>query len=519
MAAVVVVGAGVGGLAAAARLAAAGHRVTVCEATGSVGGKLGWYERDGYGFDTGPSLLTMPEVFEDLFTATGGPLAAAVTLRRLDPIARYRFADGTTLDAHSDEAAFLAELDARLGPGTGEQWRRLDARARRAWAASEQPFLHNPVSLPALAGLAVRRPAALAAVAPGATLRGLGRRHLTDPRLRMMLDRYATYTGSDPRRAPAVLVTVPHAERRFGGWYIPGGLRLLGRAIAGRAAERGAVIRTGTPVAQITRTPGGRVDGVRLADGILLPADIVVSGVDAARLYAGAPAERPGRRGARPLVDHPASRRRLRRLAPSLSGFVLLLALRGRTPGLAHHTVLFPADYDAEFDAVFGGRLPRDPTVYVAAPDDPVTAPPGDEAWFVLVNASPHARPRSGDSDGDGGSSGSGSGDGLDWDRPGLVDAYARRILDLLAERGLDVRERLRWYQAISPADLARATGAPGGAIYGVSSNGPRSAFLRPRNRSPVPGLFLVGGSAHPGGGLPLVTLSAKIVAEMIGPA
>ncbi|ONH62254.1 phytoene desaturase [Frankia sp. CcI49] len=517
MATVVVVGAGVGGLAAAARLAAAGHRVTVCEAADQIGGKLGWYERDGYGFDTGPSLLTMPAVFEDLFAATGGPLGDVLTLRRLDPIASYRFADGTVLDAPADEAAFLAALDARLAPGAGDEWRRLDDRARRVWEVSEQPFLRSPVSLRALAWMAVRRPGALATVAPASTLRGLGRRHLTDPRLRMMLERYATYTGSDPRRAPAALVTVPHVERRFGGWYIPGGLRLLGHAIAARATERGAVIRTGTPVARISLTPGGRVDGVRLTDGVVLPADVVVSDVDATRLYDGAPpsAEHPGRRGTRPLVEHPASRRRVRRLAPSLSGFVLLLALRGRTPGLAHHNVLFPADYDAEFDAVFGGRLPWDPTIYIASPDDPAAAPPGDEAWFVLVNASPHRAS---------GSSGSPGGDaevraGLDWDRPGLADAYARRILDVLAARGLDVRARVRWYQTISPADLARRTGAPGGSIYGVSSNGPRSAFLRPRNQSPVPGLFLVGGSAHPGGGLPLVALSAKIVTDLVGPA
>ncbi len=465
----------------------------------------------------------MPEVFEELFAATGGPLGGQLTLRRLDPIAAYRFADGTTVNAHADDTAFHAELDAKLGAGAGAQWRRLDERARRVWAVSEQPFLRSPVSAAALARTAARRPLGLATVAPGTTLRGLGRRHLTDPRLRVMLDRYATYTGSDPRRAPAALVTVPHAERRFGGWYVPGGLRLLGQAIAGRATEHGAVIRTGAPVARITRAPGGRVDGVRLADGTLLAADLVVSDVDAARLYDGAPPAAPGRAGPRPLVDHPASRRRIRRLAPSLSGFVLLLALCGRTPGLAHHTVLFPADYDAEFDAVFGGRLAWDPTVYIAAPDDPATAPPGDEAWFVLVNASPHtaaAGPGSGTGGSDSGGSDSGPrGPGVDWDRPGLADAYAHRVLEVLAARGLDVRARVRWYRTISPADLARATGSVGGSIYGVSSNGPRSAFLRPRNRSPVPGLFLVGGSAHPGGGLPLVTLSAKIVAELIGPA
>jgi phytoene dehydrogenase-like protein len=186
---------------------------------------------------------------------------------------------------------------------------------------------------------------------------------------------------------------------------------------------------------------------------------------------------------------------------------VLLLALRGRTPGLAHHTVLFPDDYDAEFDAVFGvDGAPRpvaDPTVYVSAPDDPGLRPDDDsESWFVLVNAPRH------DPDG-----------GVDWDEPGLADRYARRVLDVMARRGLDVRDRVRWWVARTPADLARDTGSPGGSIYGTSSNGARAAFLRPANASPVPGLFLVGGSAHPGGGLPLVLMSAEIVAGLVGPA
>ena len=167
--------------------------------------------------------------------------------------------------------------------------------------------------------------------------------------------------------------------------------------------------------------------------------------------------------------------------------------------------MLFPADYDAEFDAVFG-RSPRpvdDPTVYVCRPDDPAMHPPGHEAWFVQVNA-PAARPRV---------------RAVDWDAPGLAEAYADRVLDVLAERGLDVRDRVLWREVRTPADLERATRAPGGAIYGTSSNGARAAFLRPANASPVPGLFLVGGSAHPGGGLPLVGLSAAIVANLIGRA
>jgi phytoene dehydrogenase-like protein len=158
--------------------------------------------------------------------------------------------------------------------------------------------------------------------------------------------------------------------------------------------------------------------------------------------------------------------------------------------------VLFPEDYDAEFDSVFGGRLVSDPTIYISASADEAVAPLGDEAWFVLVNAAPQVS--------------------VDWDT--VAEDYGGHVLEVMADRGLDVRDRLVVREIRSPADLERQTGAPGGSIYGTSSNGPMAAFLRPANASPVRGLFLVGGSSHPGGGLPLVTLSAKIVAGLVGP-
>ncbi len=498
MSRVVVVGAGLGGLAAAARLAALGHDVTVCETAEQVGGKLVLAEQEvpGVGtfrFDTGPSLLTLPHVFADLFAATGGP-APGLSFTPLEPLARYRFADGTRLDASRDLSVHCARLDAALGPGAGADWRSFSARAERIWHASRGPFLEQPLDGPAtLARLAVQQPRDLLTIAPGRTLRSLGRAHLRDPRLRTYLDRYATYTGSDPRSAPAALAAVPYAEQAYGGWYVPGGLRRLGDAVLDRAVERGAALRTGTRVLEVERA-GRRVSGVRLADSGQLPADVVVANADAAAVYGG-------------LVRHRAAARSLARATPSLSGFVLLLAVRGRTPGLAHHNVLFPTDYDAEFDAVFGrhARPVADPTLYVSAPDDPAVRPDGCEAWFVLVNAPRHsAAPGPG---------------AVDWRAPGLAEAYAERLLDLLAARGLPVRDRVLARTVLSPADLEERTGAVGGAIYGTSSNGALAAFLRPRNRSPVPGLFLVGGSSHPGGGLPLVTLSAQIVADLVGPA
>ena len=491
MSRIVVIGAGVGGLAAAARLAAQGHHVVVCEAAPVVGGKLGVWEREGFRFDTGPSLVTMPQVFRDLFEQTGG-WPSSLAFERLDPIARYRFADGTSLAATDNLDDFCGRLDQCLGEGNGDDWRAFMARAERVWEASRVPFLESPLGgSRTLASLALRHPRDVAAIAPGRTLRDLGRQHLRDPRLRTFVDRYATYTGSDPRRAPAALAAVPYVEQHFGGWYVPGGLRTLGAAIYDRALERGAQVRTCARVLRIS-TSGGRVDGVVLDGGQVLPADIVVANADAAHVYGD-------------LIDAPAAARRLKRATPSLAGFVMLLAVRGTTPGLAHHNVLFPTDYDAEFDAVFGdpARPAPDPTLYVSAPNDPALRPAGHEAWFVLVNAPRH-----------------GSGPGaVDWRAPGLADTYADRLLELLDQRGLPVRDRMLWREVLTPADLEERTGAVGGAIYGTSSNGPRAAFLRPANRSPVQGLFLVGGSAHPGGGLPLVTLSAQIVSRLIGPA
>lgn len=485
---VVVVGAGVGGLATAARLAAGGRPVTVLEQAPVIGGKLGLLDVDGYRFDTGPSLLTLPWTLADTLRATGVEPDEVLDLRRLDPIARYRFGDGTWLDADADEAAFVQRLEAAIHPGAGVQWSALMARAGAMWEASSESVLQRPLSGVADLARLATDPADVATIAPHRTMRSMAHEHLSDPRLRSFVDRYATYAGSDPRKAPAALLTIPWAEREWGGWYVAGGLRRIADVLADRVMAHGGEIRTGTRVTAV-EVIGGRARAVRLADGSRVAASAVVVNADASV--------------AARLLPRPATaplRRRLSVAGRSLSGYVLLLGVADDGPPhaherLAHHTVLFAEDYDAEFDGLFGPRpaYVARPTVYVSVPDDPAVAPPGHRAVFVLVNA-----PRS---------------DQVPTPPPG----YGDRILALMAERGVDLRDRVVLRVERTPADLAADTLTPGGAIYGTSSNGPLAAFLRPPNIGPVEGMYLVGGSSHPGGGLPLVMMSAKIVADTLG--
>jgi phytoene desaturase len=502
MARIVVVGAGIGGLACAARLAADGHLVTVFEQSSVVGGKLGRYERETpegvFRFDTGPNLFTMPHVFADLFAATGSTLEREVDLVPLDPIVRHAFPDGVVLDSTGDAEAYAERIGAALGGRAAGEWRRLWRRAGRIWDLSWRHILRSTGDSPlALARLGLRLPD-LVTIAPGMTLRGLGRSYLSDPHLRMMLDRYATYAGSDPRQAPAALAAIAYAELRFGGWHIRGGLSTLADALAGRCRAHGVEIHTGVRVAAI-ETAGRRASGVRLDTGELggrggphVPADVVVANADASAVYSE-------------LL--PTPRRAVALARRSLGGFVMLLGVRGTTPGKAHHTVFFPNSYDEEFEAIFG-RRPHpvsEPTVYVTAAEDPALRPDRHEAWFVLVNAPPHGH----------------NGSTVDWRTPGLATAYADRVLATMAARGVDLRDRILFREIRTPADLELAAAAPGGAIYGTPRHG-LSGLRRPANRGPLPGLYLVGGSVHPGGGLPMVALSAEIVAARIraeGPA
>jgi len=501
----VVVGAGVGGLATAVRLAHAGHSVVVLEQGDSTGGKCGRVVRDGFTWDSGPSLLTMPWVFEELFAATGAPLADELELLRVEPVTEYRFADGSSVAISADLPVALEALEA-WSPGSGADWVRFLGLCGSMWRASV-PFLTGPPPWPPrrpVAGDPRPDPRDLLAVKPWHTLRTLARGCIRDARLRLVVERFATYAGADPRRAPAALAVAGYVEHAFGAWHPRGGIYELVLALERRLAALGGELRTGVAVEGLD-VRDGRIRGVRTGAGPIA-ADAVVTDVDELTVRQWVqPEERSLRNRAAALAGQTRDRIRPPHGAGSfrinwehqpersVSGFALMLGLRGRTPGLPHHTICFPADYDAEFDDVFVHRRPvRDPTLYLSVPQ--ATEGGEDEEWFVLVNAP--------------------AGVEHDW------TVYEDHVMDRLAARGLDPGDRLAARARRSPADLERETGAVGGAIYGAAPHGRLGTMKRPGTRiRGVEGLWLVGGTVHPGGGLPLVTLGAASVARDIGPA
>lgn len=487
---VIVIGAGMGGMATAARLAKKGYTVRVFEAGDRHGGKCRTEWIDGYAFDTGPSLLTLPAVYRDLFQRTGEVLGRVVELKEVNPSFDYRFHDGTHVSfANLSRKKTLDSIADSYGDDAAREWDSVMRRAESMWDVSREPFIES--ELKSMASLLKRRSLVrdLFVISPWKSIRGL---KVKSAHLRKILDRYATYSGSDPRTAPAVLSSIAFVEEAFGAWHITGGVGKLADALYQRCLDRGVTFEFNSPVIEILHT-GNEVTGVALADGRVLSAATVVANSDAGLIYSQL------------IKNPPASVRRVKKriakMEPSLAGFSLLLGLKPSTAEpLEHHTILFPRDYDAEFESIFNKKIPvEDPTIYICAPHDPtMVSKAGHEAWFVLVNAPRHGA------------------DSFDWSDRAFAQKYAQKIIDLIESRGISIRDRLELLEIRTPADLEKSVMAPGGSIYGTSSNGAQSTFNRAKNQSPLKGLYCVGGSAHPGGGLPLVGLSAEIVAEAI---
>ncbi|MED7954068.1 phytoene desaturase family protein [Streptomyces sp. BE303] len=501
MARIVIIGAGMSGLAAASRLATLGHRVTVCEARGTYGGMVGRYERDGFAFDTGPGLLTLPAVYRDLALKTGRePLEELVELGPVDPESRHLFADGTALSLpNASRGGVVRALDEAFGPGAGERWATVLNHGRTVWEATRRPLLEEP--LPADPRPLHTDPYPV----PGADRRGLfgrlrGRRPWTladvaaeqlggHPALTALLHEHALRFGLDPRSAPAGATVLPYMEQSFGVWYVRGGLRALADAFHRRCEQRKVEFRFETPVTKVD-TRDGRVCGVQ-TKGDRIDADLVVSSIDTRVLHTQwmGPADSSD--------DWPASAGRLHGVPGRVS---VLLALRGARPaGTAHRTVVHAGDPAAELAGIFSpGAPPSDrPTVQVLRPDDPSLHPEGHES-VVLTATTPSLD--------------------LDWGTPGTADAFADRMLDQADAAGLGLRERVLWRVVRTPEHTERDAGSFFGSVPPPALAGFGGDLLQAPNED-YPGLYLTGGAAHPGGGLARVGMSACIVANLIGPA
>ena len=484
---VVVVGAGVGGLSAAIRLAAAGKRVAVFEKNALVGGKMYELRQDGFRWDTGPSVITMRHVFEELFATAGRTLGDYLTLQPVEPLTRYFYPDGTRLDASRDLSHMAAEIE-KIEPRDVEGYLAYLAYAARIHRITGPVFIYDEPPRPQSF---LRVPVSeWLKVDPLRTMQQAIESHVRSPQLRQLLGRFATYVGGSPYDAPATLNVIAHVELTGGVWYPQGGIYAIARAFERLARELGVAIHTDTAVARI-EVVDGRARGVVLENGTRVGATAVVSNVDVTttydRLLAGQPAQRLAA---------------LKRREPSCSGFVLLLGvdMAGWTgPALAHHNIFFSADYRREFEQIFKqGVPPDDPTIYVAitAKADPQDAPPGHENWFILVNA-PAVDAR------------------YAWESQ--AGAYREQVLARLAAFGVEVRDRIRSEVLLMPDDLQAMSGAWRGALYGASANSKFTAFRRPHNRCPdVRGLYFAGGTTHPGGGVPMVTLSGGVAAKLV---
>lgn len=483
---VVVIGAGLGGLSAAIHLASAGQRVIVLERNPMVGGKMGEIRQAGYRWDTGPSVITMRPVIEDLFKAAGRSLDDYLHLQAVEPLTRYYYPDGTVIDLSRDLPTTLEQIR-QIEPSDVEGYLRFLAYTARLHRIVGPVFIYNqPPSLRDV--LRVPRRDALAVDGLRSMQQAI-RSFVRSPHLRQLLGRFATYVGASPYQAPATLNVIAHVELNQGVWYPQGGIYRLAEVYAQLAEELGVEVRTGCSAVHI-EVQNERVEGVHLADRSFLPARSVVANLDITSVYQDL-------LPALPVIKSKAAR--LARQRPSGSGFALLLGVRGAHPELVHHNIFFSADYKTEFEQIFArGVPPNDPTIYAALTcrSTPADAPPEGENWFVLVNA-PALGPA--------------------WDWPSQVQAYAELVLERLAGFGFDIRAKIEVQHSLTPQDLQKMSGAYRGALYGFSSNSRWAAFRRPANRSAeIKGLYFAGGTTHPGGGVPMVTLSGKVAAHML---
>ena len=485
---VVIVGAGVAGLVSAFALAARGLEVTVLERLNAPGGKIRQIAVGGAPVDSGPTVFTMRWVFDELFAAAGRNFSDYIRLQPLQILARHAWDEDHRLDLYADEERTVDAIGGFSGAGDADGYRTFCRDTKRIYDILEKPFLR--ASQPSMGGLigadGFRGLMRLPQIKPFSSMWSALGKYFADPRLRQLFGRYATYCGSSPFLAPATLMLVAHVERE-GVWSIDGGMHGLATALADAARSFGAVIRYGEEVSEVLIF-SGRVGGVRLKSGERIEADAVIVNADVAAV-AGGLFGISAKGGATAIPSR----------ARSLSAMTWSLTAKTQGFPMLRHNVFFSRNYAAEFDDILGrNRLPREPTVYVCAQDrhDDSAAIDGEERLLVLVNAPP-------------------DGDGHNYDTT-EVEQCATRTFGVLNRCGLQIQRLPEATQITTPNDFNRLFPATGGALYGRSSHGWTASFQRPGARTRIPGLYLAGGSTHPGPGVPMAALSGRSAASSL---
>lgn len=482
-----IIGAGLGGLAASCLLAHKGHDVTVLEKNSSPGGKINELSIDGYRFDTGPSLLTMPFILEKLFEYCDTDISKYLDIEPVDPICRYFYPNGIQFDCYQDTCLNTAQIQ-EFAPNDVQAYKQFITYAEQLFERTKDAFLYNP--LYGLSDLGNLDFTDFLKIDAFQTVSGRIDKQFESEELRQFFKRFTTYNGSSPYQAPATLNVIPYVELSLGGYYLNGGMYTLIRALTSLAESKDVNIQYDTEITKIN-TADNRITGVSDSTGNVYKADVVVSNSDASETYLH-------------LVNKEdvslLKRKKTTNVEPSCSGFVLMLGIDKSYNALTHHNIFFSEDYKREFEQIFEEKvMPEDPTIYIAntSHTNPKHAPEGNSNLFVLVNA-PYLS------------------DNINWENE--EQRYRRQIIRKLQEHGLtDLSDHIEYSRTITPRDFYQKYRSNKGSIYGTSSNNKLAAFMRPKNKSrSVKGLYLVGGSTHPGGGIPLVTLSAFHAVELI---
>jgi diapolycopene oxygenase len=495
-----VIGGGLGGLASACVLAARGYDVVLFEASDWLGGKAAQLDEAGFRFDMGPTILTIPNVLRRIFSEAGRKLEDYLDLVRLDPQWRCFFTDGTKLDLVSDVAAMEKTLQSYAPDGrSAAGYKDFIAYSERLHRVSDNYYFWKSIGgiadmVDMKAGFSPKILGDVMSMRMGRSVAGTVRKYVPDSRVAQMLDHFTQYVGSSPEASPAILCSIAHMQTSEGIWFPIGGTRAVPEALVKLAGELGVELRPGTGVKKILVGEDQKtVVGVETTSGERVELAAVVSNADSVRTH------RELVNGAAPKAVAKFDKRR--GYEPACSGVVLYLGLSQKYDHLLHHNFVFSADPHVEFDEIYAKGVPAaDPTCYLAATatTEPGTAPPGGEALYVLVHT-PYLRP------------------GQDWTK--MFPAYRRVVLEKLKTTGQmpDIEDRIVFEKHLTPQDIHERYRVLNGAIYGLASHGKWLGAFKPANRSPdLTGLYLAGGAAHPGPGMPMVLMSGWIAADTL---